>query len=162
MISSSAKIKILFVCLGNICRSPTAQGVLEKLLSEKRLQDRFIIDSAGCHDYHAGEPPDRRAIKAAALRGIDISTQRARKIEIEDFQKFDFIFAMDKENLRYLKKIAPKNSKAEIKLFLDYAPELNTDEVPDPYYGGSEDFERVLNLLEVAGARFIDSFTIRE
>lgn len=150
------KNKILFVCLGNICRSPTAQGVLEKLLKEKGLQDRCYVDSAGCHDYHAGEPPDLRAIKTAARRGIDISNQRARKIEIEDFQEFDYILVMDKENLKYLKKIAPKNSKAAIKLFLDYAPELNTAEVPDPYYGGSQDFEKVLYLLEVASARFIE------
>ena len=150
------KVSVLFVCLGNICRSPTAQGVFEKLLSECGLSEVIEVDSAGCAGYHTGEPPDLRATEAALRRGIDLSRQRGRQVSKRDFEKFDYILAMDEDNLDYLRSIEPLKGKAALKLFLEYAPKLGNREVPDPYYGGATGFERVLDMIEVASLGLLD------
>jgi protein-tyrosine phosphatase len=143
-------LKILFVCLGNICRSPTAEGVLRHLAAQEAPGLGLKIDSAGTADYHTGAAPDLRSQRAALRRGIDISDLRARQVTRDDFARFDFILAMDRENLEALEAMRPKNSRARVALFLDYAPALNVPEVPDPYYGDTEDFERVLDLTTAA------------
>jgi protein-tyrosine phosphatase len=140
--------------MGNICRSPTAEGVFRRLViehSRQRAGDVAVeIDSAGTHDYHVGEAPDRRAVAAALHRGIDLRALRARQVEDHDFARFDLILAMDRENLSYLHGRAPREYHARIRLMLDYAPDAYTREVPDPYYGGPKGFEEVLDLLEQA------------
>ncbi|UCC57226.1 MAG: low molecular weight phosphotyrosine protein phosphatase [Gammaproteobacteria bacterium] len=143
-------IRILFVCMGNICRSPTAQGVFEYLVSSEELSDAIAIDSAGTYAYHIGELPDARARAAALKRGIDLGNQRARRIMESDFQEFDYVLAMDHENYNDLTEICPSDQAGKLRLFLDFAPELGVREVPDPYYGGSTGFERVLDLVEHA------------
>ena len=144
-------IKVLFVCMGNICRSPTAQGVFESLVAEAQLGDYVVIDSAGTHAYHVGKQPDQRATQAASLRGIDLTTQTARRVEPGDFVSFDYVLAMDSSNLDDLRSICPAEHQTKVRLFLDFA-DASTSEVPDPYYGGSQGFERVLDLVE-EGAR---------
>lgn len=143
-------MKILFVCLGNICRSPTAEGVLRHLAGMEAPGLGIKVDSAGTADYHTGAAPDVRSQRAALRRGIDISDLRARQVTRDDFARFDFILAMDRQNLEALETMRPKNSRARVALFLDYAPALNVSEVPDPYYGGTEDFEKVLDLTTAA------------
>ncbi len=138
------------MCMGNICRSPTAQGVFEKILAEYSLSDRVYVDSAGTYGYHAGEGPDKRAVAAAANRCVDISKQQARAVNISDFDKFDLILAMDMSNLDALKEMAPVDCKAKLKLFMDYASSSNIKEVPDPYFGGTKGFEIVLDLIQDA------------
>lgn len=149
-------VKVLFVCMGNICRSPSAEGVFNKLINEQRLASRFSIDSAGTHAYHIGEPPDLRSQRAAEDRKIDLSHLRARKVIFGDFEDFDYLLAMDKENHSIMMQACPEEHQHKIKLFLDYAPHLNTDEVPDPYYGGPHGFEKVLDLIEEASTGFIE------
>ena len=143
-------VRVLFVCLGNICRSPTAQGVFEKLIADEGLQHMVEIDSCGTGAWHIGEPPDERTQKAAKQRGYDLSHLRARKLVDEDFQRFDYILSMDTRNLADVIKRAPYDYGGVIKLFLDYSEERNIIEVPDPYYGGDEGFERVFNIVEGA------------
>ncbi|HSR55523.1 MAG TPA: low molecular weight protein-tyrosine-phosphatase [Alphaproteobacteria bacterium] len=143
-------IRVLFVCMGNICRSPTAQGVFESLLAEAGLAHAIEADSAGTHGYHVGKPPDARATEAAAQRGIDLSGLRARRVVAADFHAFDLVLAMDRDNFRDLARIAPEGRADRLRLFLDYAPETGALEVPDPYYGGADGFERVLDLIEAA------------
>lgn len=143
-------IGVLFVCMGNICRSPLAEGVFRDAAARAGLLDRLHIDSAGTHGYHAGEPPDRRAIVAARTRGYDIARLRARVMEREDFARFHWILAMDQANLRVLTELRPRDYQGHLGLYLDLAPEIGTREVSDPYYGGAEGFERVLDLSEVA------------
>jgi len=138
--------------MGNICRSPTAQGMFEYLLEEARLSQHIDVDSAGTHAYHIGEKPDKRATQAAAGRGIDLSRQRARRVEAADFVRFDYVLAMDSSNLDDLVAICPQAQQNKIQLFLDFAQDLSEREVPDPYYGGDQGFERVLDLIEM-GAR---------
>jgi protein-tyrosine phosphatase len=150
------KVKVLFVCMGNICRSPTAEGVFAKLLKERALENSFIIDSAGTHAYHVGEAPDLRAQKAALDRGVELTHLRARKVIMGDFEDFDFLLAMDDDNYAALSNACPEHYKNKIKYFLDYAPHLGTRFVPDPYYGGKYGFERVLDLIEEASAGFIN------
>jgi protein-tyrosine phosphatase len=142
-------MRVLFVCLGNICRSPTAEGVLRHQLREAGLADRVEVASAGTGDWHVGKPPDKRTQLAARLRGYDLSGQRAQQASAADFSRYDLILAMDHSNLGNLKRLQPANAKAELDLFLrryDGAVE----EVPDPYYGGEQGFERVLDLIERA------------
>jgi protein-tyrosine phosphatase len=138
------------VCLGNICRSPTAEGVLRHLAAKEAPELRLEIDSAGTADYHIGAPPDPRSQRAALGHGIDIGGLRARQVAAEDFARFDLILAMDKENLRELQAMQPRNSRASVKLFLEYAPEEELREVPDPYYGDAAAFEKVLDLTKAA------------
>jgi protein-tyrosine phosphatase len=144
-------IKILFVCMGNICRSPTAQGVFESMVADVNLDDAIVIDSAGTHAYHVGKQPDQRATEAASQRGIDLTTQRARHVEAGDFARFDYVLAMDASNLDDLLSICPEQHQAKVKLFMEFADSA-ASEVPDPYYGGSQGFERVLDMVE-EGAR---------
>lgn len=141
-------VKVLFVCLGNICRSPTAEGVFRRRLEAAGLQDAVQVDSAGTHDYHIGKAPDPRAVAAAARRGIDISGLRARQVTAEDLEGFDYVLAMDEENLAYLQHLA--DGRARPRLLMDYAPQCGVREVPDPYFGGRRGFERVLDMLEQA------------
>ncbi len=151
------KIKVLFVCMGNICRSPTAEGVFQKLLSDRHLSDKFQVDSAGTHAYHVGDAPDLRAQRAAKQRDVDLSSLRARKFFKQDFSEFDYILAMDEDNLSILMDACPQEHQHKVKLFLDYAPEVNCREVPDPYYGGQYGFERVLDLVEAASEGLLQS-----
>lgn len=144
--------RVLFVCLGNICRSPTAQGVFEKLVADKGLAGRVEVDSAGTHAYHQGEPPDERAQMEAARRGVDLSGQRARAVTEQDFERFDYILAMDGSNLSILQSRCPPEHRDRVHRFLDFAEDVDERDVPDPYYGGQDGFGRVLNLVE-AGAR---------
>ena len=149
------KIKILFVCMGNICRSPTAEGVFSSYINNQNLSEAFEIDSAGTHAYHIGDAPDLRAQWAARERGVELKHLRARKVTDADFSEFDHILVMDDENLHNLLSVCPSEFKHKIQLFLDYSPEQNTREVPDPYYGGAYGFERVLDLIEAASEGFI-------
>ncbi|WP_269618342.1 low molecular weight protein-tyrosine-phosphatase [Zhongshania sp. BJYM1] len=144
--------KVLFVCLGNICRSPTAHGVFEKLVADAGLQDKIEIDSAGTGDWHIGRPPDERTQRAAKQRGYDLSHLRARQVTGADFHDFDYVLAMDKSNLKDLRSMAGDKSNCHVSLFLDFAESSWKREVPDPYYGGEDGFETVLELVE-DGAR---------
>ena len=150
------KVSVLFVCMGNICRSPTAQGVFEQLIQRQQLTHRIQVDSAGTHAYHIGEPPDSRSQAAALVRGVDLSVQRARRIEAMDFESFDYIMAMDQANLRDLLQQAKPPAHERIHLFMRFASRWNTDEVPDPYYGGSGGFERVLDMVEDAAEGLLE------
>jgi protein-tyrosine phosphatase len=145
-------VKVLFVCMGNICRSPTAQGVFEKLVDEYNLAEVVSVDSAGTHAYHVGEPPDARASEAAVKRGIDLSRQRARRVRAEDLDEFDYVLAMDESNYDELTSLSGPQHTAKVRLLLEFAPGLSVREVPDPYYGGVTGFERVLDLIEQASA----------
>jgi protein-tyrosine phosphatase len=142
--------RVLFVCLGNICRSPTAEAVFRDLVTREGAGLDIEVASAGTHGYHAGEPPDARAIDAALRRGIDMSQQRARMVEAADFARFDFVLAMDEQNFRRLQRIAPAEHRHRLRLFLEFAPQLGRRDVPDPYYGGPTGFEDVLDLVEEA------------
>lgn len=150
MTTQGEPTRILFVCMGNICRSPTAEGVFRHLARTEAPRLQLVVDSAGTHDYHIGEPPDRRTQAAARKRGIDLSTLRGRLLTADDFDEFDHILLMDERNQRDAMAIAPLAYRAKVGLFLDYAPGIGHREVPDPYYGGAEDFERVLDLVEAA------------
>ncbi|MDD3517415.1 MAG: low molecular weight phosphotyrosine protein phosphatase [Chromatiales bacterium] len=138
------------VCMGNICRSPMAQGVFERVVAEHALEHRIEIDSAGTHAYHVGEPPDERARRTAAARGIDLSRQRARKVARADFERFDYVLAMDRDNLSILSGLCPRERRERLRLFLDFAERWPGEEVPDPYYGGEAGFERVMDMVEDA------------
>ena len=142
--------RVLFVCLGNICRSPTAHGVFRALVEAEGLTDAYEIDSAGTGAWHIGNPPDRRATKEAATRGVDLSDLRARQVEQSDFTHYDYILAMDRSNLSNLKRMAPSNATAQVELFLSYAPQVSAAEVPDPYYGGDDGFAQVFEMIEAA------------
>ncbi len=148
--SHDTKVRVLFVCMGNICRSPTAHGIFRQLVMEAGLTHRIEIDSAGTHAYHLGEPPDRRAQETARERGVNINDLRARRVLPEDFLHFDYILAMDQENALSLSEICPPGMEDKLKLFMDFAPELPLRDVPDPYYGGQRGFERVFDLVEAA------------
>jgi protein-tyrosine phosphatase len=142
-------MRVLFVCLGNICRSPTAEGVLRHQLKAAGLDGRIEVASAGTGDWHVGKAPDVRTRRAAQLRGYDLSQQRAQQVSAADFDRYDLILAMDKSNLGNLKAMQPATAKAELDLFLRRF-DAPVDEVPDPYYGGEQGFERVLDLIEQA------------
>ncbi|VVQ19593.1 low molecular weight protein-tyrosine-phosphatase [Pseudomonas fluorescens] len=147
-------MRVLFVCLGNICRSPTAEGVLRHKLREAGLADHIEVASAGTGDWHVGKAPDKRSQAAARLRGYDLSAQRAQQVSRADFASYDLILAMDNSNLRHLKALQPAKGKAELDLFLRrYESEI--DEVPDPYYYGDQGFEQVLDLIERASDRLV-------
>lgn len=142
-------VKVLFVCMGNICRSPTAEGVFRHKVEQAELASRISIDSAGTHAYHVGNPPDGRAQTAALKRNIDLSSQRARKVTTADFEIFDYVIAMDRSNHADLLAICPAEYEDRVHLFLDFA-NSDVSEVPDPYYGQGQGFEIVLNLVEDA------------
>ena len=143
-------VKVLFVCMGNICRSPTAEAVFRDLVKQRGLEKRFTIDSAGTHGYHVGHPPDRRTQKAALARKIRMDAITSRKVEVEDFQRFDYLVAMDFDNHSFLSDIASEQDHQKIKLMMSFALQTDVTEVPDPYYGGSDGFELVLDLLQEA------------
>jgi protein-tyrosine phosphatase len=142
--------------MGNICRSPTAEGVLRTHVERAGLADGVEIDSAGTHAYHVGEPPDPRSQKVAASHGYNLSKLRARRVVTADFLRYDFILAMDRSNLAMLREACPGEEQHRLGLLLDYAQGAVEDEVPDPYYGGPEGFERVLDLIEAASAGLIE------
>ena len=143
-------VKVLFVCLGNICRSPTAEGVFRKVVVDAGLSELIVIDSAGTHAYHVGEPPDRRAQETAARRGVDISELRGRRATENDLDEFDYVLAMDRENLHNLLAIAQEHHRERIKLFMEFAADQEEEDVPDPYYGGPSGFDRVMDMIEEA------------
>jgi protein-tyrosine phosphatase len=148
--------RVLFVCMGNICRSPTAEGVFRKLLAERAPHLDVLVDSAGTHEYHAGHPPDPRAVRAAERRGVDITALRARQVMVRDFERFELVLAMDQLNRQVLLEQAPPEFHSRIRLFLEFAPHLGRLDVPDPYYGGSTGFEYVLDLVEEAGMGLLE------
>lgn len=143
-------IRVLFVCMGNICRSPTAEGVFKHLVATEGLADRIASDSAGTHDYHIGAPPDARSQAAAAQRGYDLSPLRARQVSVQDFADFDYVLAMDEANRTALRRLCPTQYRDRVQLFLEFAPDAGRRELPDPYYGGRQGFEEVLDLTERA------------
>lgn len=148
-------MKVLFVCLGNICRSPTAEGVFRRALARAGWQDRVDVDSCGVGRWHLGKAPDPRAQAAAMQRGIDISGLRARLLMPQDFMDYDYVLGMDHDNLRAMLAMKPEQARAHVGLFLDFA-DVPESEVPDPYYGGDDGFEHVLNLLETAADGLVD------
>lgn len=147
---------VLFVCMGNICRSPTAEGVFRDLVSRSGLDNAIRIDSAGTHSYHIGKSPDARASAAAAQRGYDLSPLRGRQVSEQDFLVFDYILAMDQENLSNLKRICPAGQEHKVTLFLEHSRSFSEREVPDPYYGGAQGFEHVLDMVEDAAQGLLD------
>lgn len=155
------KLRILFVCMGNICRSPTAEGVFRQLVREYGYSHCFEIDSAGTTDSHAGEPPDSRAQQTAKGRGIDISRLKARKVNTEDYGYFDYILAMDRDNLAYLARKCPNEFQHKLGLFLAHAPGLGIDEVPDPYYGPRNGFDRVFDMMGQAAGALLEQLIIQ-
>jgi protein-tyrosine phosphatase len=149
---------VLFVCMGNICRSPTAEGVFRASLAQVGLDAHIRTDSAGLGDWHVGQAPDRRAVQAANRRGYDLTKLRARQVTVEDFDRFGWILAMDLTNLEALQLLQPASYTGHLGLLLDLAPQAGVREVPDPYYGGADGFERVLDLVEVASAELVERF----
>ena len=155
-----SQVSVLFVCLGNICRSPTAHAVFRQLVDDENLNEFIKIDSAGTGDWHIGCPPDRRSSEAAMLKGYDLSDLRARLVTREDFYLFDHILVMDKKNFRDVTALAPNDLRAKISLFLNYsliAKESCLTEVPDPYYGGDDGFDKVLSMIEDGSRGFLSS-----
>lgn len=144
------KISVLFCCMGNICRSPTAEAIFRVRVEEAGLVQQILIDSVGTHDYHIGSPPDSRTQRAALQRGYDMSMLRGRQVEVADFIRFDYVLAMDCANLEILKRLCPVMERGRLGLFLEYASRHDEREVPDPYYGGADGFERVLDMVEDA------------
>lgn len=147
--------------MGNICRSPTAEGVFAKHVQDANLADVVEIDSAGTHAYHVGEAPDPRAQKTALKRGIDLSSLKARRAVADDFETYDYVLAMDRDNQQGLQAICPIGTEHKLQLFMSYAPNLEYDEVPDPYYGGPLGFERVLDMIEEASAGLLQDIQLR-
>ncbi|KAA6185787.1 low molecular weight phosphotyrosine protein phosphatase [Thiohalocapsa marina] len=156
-------IRVLFVCMGNICRSPTAHGVFRKLVQESGLAERITVDSAGTHAYHLGEAPDRRAQETALRRGIPLSDLRARRALAEDFELFQYILAMDQDNYDNLALLCPAGRGLEqrLRLFMEFAPHMGQREVPDPYYGGAGGFETVFDLVEAASQGLLEEIRRR-
>lgn len=144
------KVKVLFVCMGNICRSPTAEAVFRHFVARAGLIDSIHIDSAGTHDYHIGDAPDSRTQRAAQQRGYDMSQLRGRQVEVRDFAHFDFVLAMDEANLAILQQMRPRDAQSYLGLYLEFAQRHSDRVVPDPYYGGEQGFERVLDMVEDA------------
>lgn len=155
--SNQPQYAVLFVCMGNICRSPTAEGVFRKLVSDAGLEKYIQTDSAGTHAYHQGSQPDRRAQAAAEERGYVLSDLRSRPINEDDFTRFDYIVAMDRNNLEILCEHAGEENRDKVSLFLDFVTEKSGAEVPDPYYGGAEGFQRVLDLVEEASEALLET-----
>ncbi len=148
--SDSKPVKVLFVCMGNICRSPTAEGVFRHITREAGVDSHVTTDSAGTHAYHVGNPPDDRAQATARNRGIEIGDLRARRVREQDFEIYDYVLAMDSDNYEILMSLSPPEFRDRIHYLLDFADELAETEVPDPYYGGRRGFDRVFDLVEIA------------
>ena len=144
-------VAVLFVCLGNICRSPTAQGVFQKIVDETGLSEKILVDSAGTSGWHIGEPPDQRTVNCARQYAVNLSQLRGRKTASSDFQQFDYILAMDESNLADLQSLRPENYRGHLGLFLDFSDQKHYTEVPDPYYGDGDGFELVYRLVDDAG-----------
>jgi protein-tyrosine phosphatase len=157
----SSRVSILFVCLGNICRSPTAEAVFRALAAREAPELELSVDSAGTAAYHIGCEPDRRAREAARRRGYDMSGMRARRVEPDDFERFDLILAMDRSNWSDLRQAAPPTARERVQLFLQYGPDLDLLDVPDPYYGGPNGFEAVLDLIEAAARGLLQELRAR-
>jgi protein-tyrosine phosphatase len=155
-VNESSRTQVLFVCMGNICRSPTAEGVFRRIVDQAGLADDVDIDSAGTHAYHVDEPADRRAAVAAERRGYSLEGIRARRVSASDFERFDYIVAMDRDNLDALQQQASDEHADKLHLFLAFT-EAAEDEVPDPYYGGAAGFERVLDLVEEASRGLLET-----
>lgn len=158
---ADAQMKILVCCMGNICRSPTAEGVLRARIEAAGLGRQIAVASAGTHAFHVGSKPDSRAIAAAAARGVDLGRIRARKVEAADFEHFDRVYAMDRDNLRNLERSCPEPLRHKLALFLQHAGRFDEEEVPDPYYGGPAGFERVLDLIEDAADGLVKELAAR-
>ncbi len=150
------KVAVLFVCMGNICRSPTAEGVFRHLVRESALEHMIHTDSAGTHAYHVGNPPDNRALATAESRGIELHDLRARRVSANDFDLFDYVLAMDRENYEILRELCPPGYESRLRMFMEFAPHLNIAEVPDPYYGGASGFERVFDMVEEAAKGLLE------
>lgn len=155
-VKNNGKVSVLFICMGNICRSPTAEAVFSHYVENAGVSGQISIDSAGTHDYHIGAPPDARAQRAAQQRGYDMSRLRGRQVCEEDFRRFDYVLAMDSSNLAILQRITPPGSATQPQLFLEYARHHSEREVPDPYYGGADGFERVLDMVEDAAQGLLE------
>jgi len=151
------QVKVLFVCMGNICRSPTAEGVFRHVVEKSGLTNQIHIDSAGTHAYHVGNPPDPRAQETSLKRNINLSSQRARKIKKDDFTEFDYVIAMDHSNVSDLDPLCPCEHRDRLHLFLEFSDNFDEEEVPDPYYGGAQGFEHVLDLVEDASRGLLAS-----
>ena len=148
--------KVLFVCTGNICRSPTAEGVFKALIKSYRLSDQLETDSAGIGSWHEGSSPDPRSVATAKARGVDISKQKARTFKKQDFKEFDLVLCMDSSHEKHLLNLCPANLRYRIRLFLDYAPEIETSDIPDPYFDGNEGFEKVYDMIKIAAIGLIE------
>lgn len=151
------KIKVLFICMGNICRSPTAEAVFRRQVEQAGLHQHIHIDSAGTHAYHVGSPPDGRAQTAGSKRGYEMANLRGRRVSVKDFAEFDYVLAMDMDNLAHLQNECPDEYASKVGLFLEYAKNFTEREVPDPYYGGTAGFERVLDMAEDASQGLLDA-----
>jgi protein-tyrosine phosphatase len=151
------KSSIVFVCTGNICRSPTAEGIFRRLIEDAGVADRIIVDSAGTHGYHVGEPPDPRAVEAAARRGYVLSGLRARKFERGDFNRFDLVLAMDHGHHAILSRLAQPSAAHKLRMMMSYARRFEESDVPDPYYSGEQGFELVLDMLEDAARGLLNA-----
>jgi protein-tyrosine phosphatase len=158
---SNESTGVLFICMGNICRSPTAEGVFRHHVQTAGLRRSVVVASAGTHDYHVGKPPDARAQAAARRRGYDLSRQRARAVSAADFRRYDYILCMDRSNLAAVSALQPGDFGGYLGLFLDFAPWVDEREVPDPYYGGPAGFERVLDLIEEGSRSLIAEILAR-
>jgi len=149
-LAAAPTVRVLMVCMGNICRSPTAHGVLAQRVADAGLADRITVDSAGTHDYHVGRPPDERAQQHAARRGYDLSAQRARQLKAQDFDDFDLVLVMDDANQHAARALCPPGQRHKLRRLTDFCTRHRASEVPDPYYGGAAGFEAVLDLVEDA------------
>lgn len=147
---NNQKVRVLFVCMGNICRSPTAHGIFRDLVEREGLSDKIEIDSAGTHAYHVGHAPDHRAQRTAESRGISLDDLRARQVTAEDIEYYDYVLAMDQDNYHGLSAVCPPGLERKIGMYMDYAVDFRTREVPDPYYGGADGFEKVFDMVEAA------------
>lgn len=154
--NNKEKVGVIFICMGNICRSPTAEAVFRHCVEKAGLADVFHIDSAGTHDYHIGESPDSRTQQAAQRRGYEMGGLRGRQAEAGDFARFDYVLAMDEANLSILQRLRPPDAKGHLGLFLEFAERHNEREVPDPYFGGGDGFELVLDLVEDAAEGLLE------
>ncbi len=154
-------VKVLFVCLGNICRSPTAEGTFRKIVIDADMELLIEIDSAGTHAYHIGEPPDQRALETAARRGIDLARIRGRQATADDLRRFDYVVAMDEENRRHLMSLVPADMSRKVRLLMEFSAKYAEREVPDPYWGGNSGFERVLDMIEDAAHGLLEDIRTR-